>query len=271
MSDNRPIGVFDSGVGGLTVVRTLIERLPNEKLIYFGDTAHVPYGEKSREQLFQYAEGILSFLLDRNVKAVVVACGTHSSVTLPSLEDEVPVPILGVVKAGARFAVNCSSKQRIGVIATQATVNSQAYVKEIKSINAEAEVYQAACARFVPLIEAGILDGPETRMAVQDYITPLLEQGIDTLIMGCTHYPFLAPVISDYTAPRVSLVDPAVETVEELYRILSEKDLLHEGEGAGKRVPEHEFYVSGNDQSFYQVGQKLLGGLIHRVDHIQID
>ena len=267
MSDNRPIGVFDSGVGGLTVVRALLQRLPEEKIIYFGDTAHVPYGNKSREQLFQYANNIISFLLKQDVKAIVVACGTHSSVTLPILHARITIPILGVVKPGARAAVRCSKKQKIGVMATRATVNSQAYVKEIKAINPVAEVYQTACTRLVPLIESGQLDGAETLRAVDDYTSPLLQEGIDTLIMGCTHYPFLAPVIKECTGAEICLLDPAVETSEELYHIMMEKQMFSQREG----VSQHEFYVSGHDQSFYQVGRKLLGNIIQQVEHVPMD
>lgn len=267
MSDNRAIGVFDSGVGGLTVVRALLQRLPKEKIIYFGDTAHIPYGNKSREQLFQYAQAIISFLLEQDVKAIVVACGTHSSVTLPILQSQITIPILGVVKPGARAAVRCSQKQKIGVMATRATIESQAYVKEIKAINPAAEVYQTACTRLVPLIESGQLDGAETRRAVEDYTSPLLKEGIDTLIMGCTHYPFLASVIKDCTGADICLLDPAAETSEELYRIMLERQIFSQRED----LSQHEFYVSGNDQSFYQVGRKLLGNIIQQVEPVPMD
>lgn len=266
MNDSRPIGVFDSGVGGLTVVRSLVQQLPGENFIYFGDTAHVPYGGKSREELFQYYDDIVAFLLEQHVKAVVVACGTHSSVTLPEKEANFPVPILGVVKPGARAAVRTSRSGRIGIIATQASVNSGSYRQRIREISAEAEVFATACPPFVPLIEAGQLTGAEVEGAVQEYVLPLKNQGIDTLVMGCTHYPFLETIIKKYVGPEVELVDPAVETIEELSRILQENQLLNKQlKGRG------EFYVSGNDQSFYHVGSILLGDLIQTVERVNFD
>lgn len=266
MNDSRPIGVFDSGVGGLTVVRSLVQQLPGENFIYFGDNAHIPYGSKSREELFQYYDSIMAFLLEQHVKAVVVACGTHSSVTLPEKEASCPVPILGVVKPGARSAVRTTRNGRIGIIATLASVKSGSYGQRIREITAEAEVFATACPRFVPLIEAGQLTGAEVEDAVQEYILPLQDEGIDTLVMGCTHYPFLETVIKKYAGPQVALVDPAVETIEELTSILQEKQLLNKQlHGSGK------FYVSGNDQSFYHVGSILLGDLIQSVEQVNID
>lgn len=263
----RPIGIFDSGVGGLTVVKSLLARLPGESFIYYGDTAHVPYGSKSREELFKYANDIVSFLLSREVKIIVVACGTHSSVTLPEIEKTCPVPLLGVVKPGARAAAQATRNGKIGVIATQATVNSCSYSLSINAIEPEHEIFSAACARFVPLVEAGILDGKETRQAVEEYIAPLLQRKIDTLVMGCTHYPFLAPVISDISGEGVTLVDPATQTIEELIGILKQNDILNDNEACGTR----EFYVSGNEESFYRVGRLLLGDVIQKVDRIELD
>lgn len=261
----RPIGIFDSGVGGLTVVKSLLERLPGESFVYFGDTAHVPYGDKSREDLFKYARDIIAFLLRHQVKTILVACGTHSSVTLPELEKTCPVPIIGVVKPGARAAVRTTRKGKVGVIATQATVNSGSYAHNIKAIDPDMEIYSAACARFVPLIEAGILSGPETCLAINEYLGPLLDQGIDTLVLGCTHYPFLSQAITQCAGEGINLVDPAWETVEELTQLLAERHLLNDQTGKQSR----EFYVSGNDESFYIVGRMLLGDVIkqvHRVD-----
>lgn len=264
---NRPIGIFDSGVGGLTVVKSLIERLPGESFVYYGDTAHIPYGTKSRDELFAYAHNIISFLLSREVKTIVVACGTHSSVTLPVIEKTCPVPILGVVKPGARTAVRATRTGKIGVIATQASVNSGSYAMNIKAIAPTYEIYSAACARFVPLVEAGMLRGNDTGQAVREYITPLLSQGIDTLVMGCTHYPFLAPVISEFSGEEVVLVDPAMETVAELVEIISHKHIFNDA-GAGVT---REFYVSGSPESFYRVGRMLIGDTIEKVDKIDLD
>ncbi len=266
MNDTRPIGVFDSGVGGLTVVKSLVQQLPGEDFIYLGDTAHIPYGNKSREELFGYARDIIAFLLQHDVKAIVVACGTHSSITLSEMETSCPVPIVGVVKPGARSAVKMSKNRRIGIIATQATVNSGSYSNCIHAIGEDYMVFANACPRFVPLVESGNLQGQEVQEAIQEYIHPLVEAGIDTLVMGCTHYPILAPAIKDYVGAKVTLVDPAVETIEELAGLLREKSILSENsQGQGS------FYASGNDQSFYNVGNILLGDLIKRVDSVNLD
>lgn len=259
--DSRPIGVFDSGVGGLTVVRTLIDKLPGESLVYYGDTANVPYGTKTREQLFRYAYDITDFLLGHDVKGIVVACGTHSSVTLPEMESSCPVPLLGVVKPGARAAVKATRNGRIGVIATQASVNSGSYTNAIKSIDSSCVIHSTACTQFVPLVESGLLSGPATRQAVREYITPLLEEGIDTLVMGCTHYPFLAPVIAKLTGPGVTLVDPAEETVAELADILTVRGLINDHRSTATR----SYFVSGNPDYFYKLGRILIGDAIGTV------
>jgi len=258
---SRPIGIFDSGVGGLTVLRTLIDRLPGEDYIYFGDTANVPYGTKTREQLFDYAHNIIDFLLGHQVKSIVVACGTHSSVTLPEMEAACPVPLLGVVKPGARAAVKATRNGRIGVIATQASVHSGSYANAIKSIDSRCSVHSAACGRFVPLVESGLLNGPATRQAVREYIKPLLDLDIDTLVLGCTHYPFLAPMIQELAGPDVTLVDPAEETVSELTDLLTARDLINDSHLGSRR-----FFVSGNAEYFYQLGRMLIGDVIEEVN-----
>ncbi|HWQ76274.1 MAG TPA: glutamate racemase [Syntrophomonas sp.] len=266
MSDNRPIGVFDSGVGGLTVVRSLLEQLPGESFIYFGDTAHLPYGSKSQAELFQYARSIVGFLLEREVKAIVVACGTHSSVTLPVMERECPVPILGVVKAGADAAAEASRNGKIGIIATQATVNNGSYGQHIIA-RGPYQVFSSPCPGFVPLVEAGIFSGKELEEAMQEYIAPLLKQGIDTLLLGCTHYPFLSEAIAGFAGPEVTLIDPAVGTVAALASILAQKDIMStaaQGDG--------QFFVSGNDQSFFHAGRLLLqGDIIRKVERVGFD
>ncbi len=266
MNDTRPIGVFDSGVGGLTVVRSLVQQLPGENFIYFGDTAHIPYGNKSRDELFQYARAIIAFLLEHDVKAIVVACGTHSSITLPEMESTCPVPLLGVVKSGARSAIRASQNGKIGIIATQASINSGSYGKNIQENSINSQVFPMACPGFVPLVESGQLDGPEVEAAVKQYVLPLMDEGIDTLVMGCTHYPFLEAIIKHYVGAEVTLVDPAMETIEELSMILMDKQIANQqSTGTG------EFYVSGNEQSFHRVGSLLIGDLIQKVKRISLD
>ncbi len=267
MGKYDPIGVFDSGVGGLTVVKSLIEQLPQEEFIYFGDTAHVPYGNKTEEQLFSYAYKISDFLLAHKAKAIVVACGTHSSVTLTKLSGEYAWPMLGVVKPGAQAAANATKNGKIGVLATQATVNSQAYTKSIKALSSGLEVLEVGCPKLVPLVEAGILTGEEIERAVDEYVEPLLAKGIDTIILGCTHYPFLNQVIKDYVGDEVALIDPAFATIEELKYLLAEQNLLNDTH----KEPQPQFYVSGNDESFYNVGNLLLNNIIEKVEKVDLD
>lgn len=267
MGKTSPIGIFDSGVGGLTVVKSLLEELPGESFIYFGDTAHVPYGNKSKEQLLGYAHSIISFLIDRGVKAIVVACGTHSSVTLPQIQERYSVPLLGVVKAGSRSAARITVNGNIGVAATRPTVSSLAYTRELININPEFKVFETACSRFVPLVESGKLNGAEPRDAVREYLQPLMENSIDTLVLGCTHYPFLTSVINEFVGSKVTLVDPSHETIDELKEIFTSETLFNDS----GEIPFREFYVSGNDDSFYKVGRLLLGDIIKKVDRIVLD
>lgn len=267
MRKTDPIGIFDSGVGGLTVVRSLLDKMPNESFIYFGDTAHVPYGEKSPEQLLSYAEGIISFLLEQGVKAIVIACGTHSSITLPLIAGRYPAPLLGVVEAGAKEAAAATKNGRIGIIATQATVNSGSFTKSIKRIKPHLQVYEMACPSFVPLVEAGKLSGAGTDRAVKEYFDPLIERQIDAVVLGCTHYPFLVPAINKYCGNKLVLVDAAGETIAQLKTLLASRDLLNDSE----QPPARFFYVSGDDSSFYSVGKLLIGEVIKEVKQIDIN
>lgn len=266
MGDNRPIGIFDSGVGGLTVVRSLLQKLPQENFIYFGDTAHVPYGSKSEQELMGYAREIIAFLLEQKVKAIIVACGTHSSVTLPRIAEQYDIPLLGVVKAAASCAVKTTRNGNIGIAATQATVNSRAYTREIQRLDAGLKVYETACPAFVPLVEAGKLEEDETRQVVSEYLQPLLDQGIDCLVLGCTHYPFLTKVINEFTGEGIEVIDPSCKTVEQVKDIFSRQDLFNQDNQAGFR----KFYVSGNDESFYNVGRLLIGDTIKEVHKVKL-
>lgn len=266
MGKYNPIGIFDSGVGGLTVVKSLLKELPYENFIYFGDTAHVPYGNKTPSELFSYAHNIVKFLMANNVKAIIVACGTHSSITLPVISTEYSLPILGVVNPGATMATNHSKNNKIGVLATQATVKSLAYTKAIKSINKNYEVYEVFCPEFVTLVEAGKLNGEATEIAVAKYVEPLKALGIDTLILGCTHYPFLEGLIGLYAGGDIKLINPSYTTVTVLKKILAQKGLLNDEE----LTPQREFYVSGDDTSFFKVGNLLLGNIIEKVTKVNL-
>ena len=266
MGDNRPIGILDSGVGGLTVVRSLMEKLPEESFIYFGDTAHLPYGSKSEPELMRYAREIIAFLLQQDVKAVIVACGTHSSITLPHIAGDYNIPLMGVVKAAASCAVKITRNRKIGIAATQATVNSRAYTGEIQRLNPDCQVFETACPQFVPLVESGKLEDEETRQAIAEYLQPLLEEGIDSLVLGCTHYPFLERLIGNYVGKGVEVIDPSCKTVEQAMDIFTAKNLFGHNPS-----PARKFYVSGNDESFYKVGRLLIGDTIKEVHKVKLD
>lgn len=255
MLPEQPVGVFDSGVGGLTIAREIVRQLPAETIIYYGDTAHVPYGSKTVEQLVAYADAIVRFLVERGVKAIVDACNTTSAVALSYLKKKYSLPIVGVIEPGVKEALAVTRHGNIGVIATEATIASGVHVRLLKSLEPKVKVYPQACPRLVPLVEAGIIEGSEAREAVTKYVKPLVKVGIDTLILGCTHYPFLAPLIQEVAGPQVILVDPAASTVRELTEILREQGGLRTIHGSQV----HTFFVSGAAESFRSVAQKLVG------------
>ena len=206
------VGVFDSGVGGLTVAREIMRQIPNEKIVYFGDTARVPYGSKSQDTVTRYSRQIVRFLRTQDVKAIVVACNTASAYALDSLEKEIDIPIIGVVKPGARVAAEVTRNGKIGVIGTEGTIGSQIYTDFIHNINPDAKVTGKACPLFVPLVEEGLLQDPVTDEIASRYLTELIDIGIDTLILGCTHYPLLRSTVGRIMVEEVTLVNPAYET-----------------------------------------------------------
>jgi glutamate racemase len=253
--DNRPVGIFDSGVGGLTVVKEVMEQLPNEQIIYFGDTARVPYGSKSKETITKYSRQIIKFLLEKNVKAVIIACGTASSNSLKTMRREFEaLPIKGVVQPGAAVAVHTTQNKRIGIIGTEGTVRSGAYKKLIQEQNPDIQVYSKACPLFVPLAEEGWVTGNIAKQTAQIYLKELLEEGIDTLVLGCTHYPLLTNCIQEVVGDNVKLVNPATETAAELKQLLEENDTLR----VDACSPIHEFYVSDNSTKFDQLALSVL-------------
>jgi len=254
---NSPIGVFDSGVGGLTVAREIMKETPNEKIIYFGDTARVPYGSKSKDTVTKYTKQIIRFLKTHDVKALVIACNTMSAYALDEVEKEIDIPIIGVVKPGARVAVKETKNRRIGVIATDGTINSGMYERFITNIDPAAEVFGKACPLFCPLVEEEMLDDPVTDEMARRYLAELLEKDIDTLILGCTHYPLLIPAISKITKDRVKLVNPAYETACGLKKLLVENGIESQ-ESLGDRGENHEFYVSDAAQKFQLFASRIL-------------
>lgn len=247
-----PIGIFDSGLGGLTVVKAIRERMPSEDVIYYGDTAHVPYGSKSKETIVGFTNDAVRFFLDHSVKCIVIACNTATALALP--EITAPVPMLGVIEAGARAALSASKNYKIGVIGTSATIASEAYPNVLRKMKPECAIYAHPCPLFVPLVEEGWLDREATKMVVKEYLTPLKMAGIDTLVLGCTHYPLLAGVIGDFLGPDVKLVDSASACAAELESILKNEGLLRNA-GSGSET----FFVTDGAAKFSETGSRFLG------------
>lgn len=263
----KSIGIFDSGVGGLTVLREIMQVLPQEDTIYFGDTARVPYGTKSPETVTRYSSEIASFLIKRDVKLLVVACNTASAVALPTLKRQLSIPVVGVIEPGARRAVEVSRSGRIGVIGTAGTIRSSAYSRAIKRLKPDAEVLTRACPLFVPLAEEGWIDNQVARLTAQNYLQELKEAAVDTLVLGCTHYPLLKPLIAEVMGPGVVLVDSAEETARTVAAILSDNNLLRPRAEKGN----HNYYVSDVPAGFVRVGNRFLGGKLGDVFQVTLD
>ncbi len=265
-----PIGVFDSGVGGLTVAREIMRNLPNERIVYFGDTARVPYGSKSKDTILRYSHQIIRFLRTQGVKAIVVACNTASALALDEIERELDIPILGVVRPGARVAAAATSNRRIGVIATESTINSHLYRRTIQEQSPDVIVFEKACPLFVPLVEEGWLDDPVTREVAERYLSDLLRQDIDTLILGCTHYPLLRSLIGEIAGGQVTLVNPAYETARELERLLEREHIANTGAKAPGREP-YRFFVSDAADKFKRFANSILPYDIETTRKINIE
>jgi len=263
MSSGRPIGVFDSGIGGLTVVHEIIRQLPRESVIYFGDTARVPYGPKSPDTVCRYSREIAGFLRDQSVKAIVVACNTATAHALPNLRAALPVvPVIGVVEPGARAAVRASRGHHIGVIGTSGTIRSGAYERAILALDPDARVTTKACPLLVPLVEEGWLDHPVTRQIAREYIQPLIDDDVDALVLGCTHYPLLKPLLCSELGGSVVLIDSAAETAAETGRVLREQGI----EAPADAEPALRFIASDDPLQFLQLGQRFLGDAIEGVE-----
>lgn len=254
---DAPIGVFDSGVGGLTVVREIMRQIPNEKIIYFGDTARLPYGSKSKETVTRFSKQIVRFLQTFQVKTIVVACNTASAYALYELERETDLPMIGVVKPGARAAAEATRNGKIGVIATEATIGSRIYSKYIKELNKDVTVYGKACPLFVPLVEEGLWQDPVTDEIAKRYLTELIDIDIDTLILGCTHYPLIRSTLGRIMGEKVALVNPAYETARELKELLQEKGILKE-EPPGLGTNQYQFYVSDGAEKFKHFANSII-------------
>lgn len=263
--DADAIGIFDSGVGGLTVFRSVAQRLPNEPIVYLGDTARVPYGTRSAETVIRYAKSCTELLLERGLKLLVVACNTASAVALDVLRDELDIPVLGVIEPGSHAAVHATRNHRIGVIGTNATIGSGEYTRVITSLDPSAEVIAKACPLFVPLAEEGWTEGPVPLEIASTYLKELLESSIDTIVLGCTHYPLLAPVIAAVAGEGVVLVDSAEATA------CAVEETLHGiGLFAASGAPRREFLVTDDPSKFAGVGRRFLGCDVGTVEWVDI-
>lgn len=262
---SAPVGVFDSGVGGLTVLEAVARRLPGESTVYLGDTARLPYGPKSPDTVRRYASEAAAFLGERGVKLMVVACNTASARALPGLADEAPFPVVGVVRPGARAAVERSRGGRIGVIGTRGTVESGAYGDTIRSLRADVEIQSAACPLFVPLVEEDWTDGIVVRLVARRYLDPLLREGIDTLVLGCTHYPHLRGLLSRVAGPEVELVEPAAATADDVAEELEERGLTAPGGEVRRR-----YYVTDDADRFRSLAGRWMGETIDHLETVEL-
>ncbi|MGD9590236.1 MAG: glutamate racemase [Pyrinomonadaceae bacterium] len=271
-----PIGIFDSGVGGLTVYRALHDRLPNERFIYLGDTARVPYGTKSLATVERYAIENSQFLANRGIKMLVVACNTASALALPKIREKIGIDVVGVIGPGGRKAVDLTRGRdpaKIGVIATEATISSNAYVEAIRRASNSAEVFQSACPLFVPLAEEGWTDEPETRSIAARYLAGIKEFTPDALVLGCTHYPILRDVIQQTVGEGVMLVDSGEATAEEVARILSDRGLADPNVIPGRRAlcdDLDHFYVTDAAERFARVAERFLGTQPSKLEAIEL-
>jgi glutamate racemase len=265
--NDLPIGVFDSGVGGLTVALEIVRQLPDEQLVYFGDTARFPYGPRPQDEVRSFVLEILDFLSRQPVKLIVIACNTGAAAGLKAAQGRFEIPIIGVVEPGARGAVETSRSRHIGVIGTEGTVSSGAYVAAIHALDAGIEVTQQACPPFADLVERGRVDGPEVENIAREYLAPVKAAGVDALIMGCTHYPLLAPVLARVMGPDVALISSADETAREVREILGRRGHLRPTDGP----PLRRVFATGDVGQFLDLGARIFGDEIEEVEEVSLD
>jgi glutamate racemase len=267
VSDPRAIGVFDSGIGGLTVVRELVHHLPGESVVYFGDTARVPYGSKSPDRVRRYSQEATAFLMARDVKMIVVACNTATAHAQELLAQRLPVPVLGVIEPGARAAVEATRTSRVGVIGTAGTIASGAYDLAVRRKLADARVYAQPCPLFVPLVEEGWAHHPAAALIAREYLEPLHAMDVDVLILGCTHYPLLKSLVQEVMGEAVTLVDSAHETALDVRALLTARSMLRDA----MAPPEYSFIASDAPLRFREVGQRFLGAIVQDVERVDVE
>lgn len=266
---NSPIGIFDSGVGGLTVAREIMRQMPDERIVYFGDTARVPYGNKSCSTVIRFTRQIIRFLLAQEVKAIVIACNTATAYALEHVEKELSIPIIGVIHAGSETAIHSTKNGKIGIIGTEGTIRSGVYTKVMKEMRPDIEVTGKPCPLLVPLVEEGLLHDSVTDEIASRYLSELKGKYIDTLVLGCTHYPLLRSTIGRLMGPEVALVNPAYETALELKQILEEKSLLCGPESGAEE--KYQFYVSDLAEKFTSFAASILPGQVRETKQINIE
>lgn len=262
----RPIAIIDSGVGGLTVAKEVMRQLPYEEIVYLGDTARCPYGPRPSEEVQLFTWQMTHFLLRKNIKMLVIACNTATAVVLDQIRDELPIPVIGVIYPGARAALKHSRNYNIGVIGTEGTVKSGAYELALKSINRRVHVRSHACPKFVPLVESGEYDGPVAKKIVAEALQPMINKGLDTLILGCTHYPLLEPLIKNVMGNEVKVISSGDETAREMSTILHHNGMLNSSE----EEPNHEFYTTGSNTIFAKIASEWLERPIEIVETIKL-
>lgn len=262
----RAIGIFDSGVGGLTVLKAMTQVLPGEQLLYLGDTARVPYGTKSPATVLRYALEAAGFLVEHRVKMLVVACNTASAVAVEEIEQRFSLPVVGVIEPGARKAAAVTGNRRVGVIGTEGTIRSGAYSRAIRAVDPAIEVFTAPCPLFVPLAEEGWADHEVAYLTAREYLAPLMERRIDTLVLGCTHYPLFKRTLQQILGPQVQLIDSAEETARLVARLLGDRDVLRSGEGCRPR-----YFVTDAAARFERVGGAFVGAELHDVTQVDLE
>ena len=262
-----PIGIFDSGIGGLTVAKRIISMLPNENIIYFGDTARVPYGTKSNDTVIEYSLQDAQFLINKNVKLIIVACNTASSVAISKLKEKFDIPIIGMIEPGAHLAISSTKNGKVGVIGTNSTISNKAYSNEVKRLNKDLEIIEKPCPLFVPVAEEGWLDHAATKLIAQEYLQDLVDFGVDTVILGCTHYPLLSEVIQNVMGNDVTLIDSGYAASLNVENYLNGRGVRNDSNQLGT----HYFYVSDLPDKFKSVAERFLGTEVENIEKIDVD
>ncbi|WP_221566324.1 glutamate racemase [Alkalihalobacillus sp. TS-13] len=263
---NNPIGIIDSGVGGMTVAREVMRQLPKERIYYLGDTLRCPYGPRPLEEVRTYTWKMVHYFLERDIKLLVIACNTATAAVLEEAQHKLPIPVVGVIHPGARAAIKNTLNREVGVIGTEGTINSRAYVKALQNIDSKVNVHGLACPEFVPLVESGMIDTRETLQVVYERLAPLSDLPIDTLILGCTHYPILAPVIKKVMGTNVQIISSGAETAREVSTILYYSNRLYSGAG----LPEHRFFTTGSSQIFNRLSSEWFDQSVKHIEHIEL-